>query len=101
MYYQINQLKLIVMYKEFKVVTVSSNTNSFGLRGFICVAKDGHAFQAAAGSINVPKKDTILRIPFLLDREGNPTQSLNYPGGFEIPERLENCPVDVVKEIWN
>ncbi|MDA3780336.1 MAG: hypothetical protein PF487_09005 [Bacteroidales bacterium] len=89
------------MYKEFKVVTVSSNTNSFGLRGFICVARDGDAFQAATNSLDVPKKDMILRMPIIMDKDGKPTNRINYVlGGFEIPEKLDNCPADAVKEIW-
>lgn len=90
------------MFKEFKVVAVSENTNSFGLRGFIAVARDGDAFQAAANSLNVPQKDMVLRMPFLIDVDGNPTKKINYVvGGYEIPEKLDNCPADAVKEIWS
>lgn len=90
-----------MLYKEFKVVTVSKNTNSFGLRGFIAVAKDGDAFEAAANYLNVPKKGSTLQIAHVNDRDGNPTEKCDYGAGYyEIPRQLDKCPADVVKAIW-
>jgi len=44
------------MFKEFKVVAVSENTNSFGLRGFIAVARDGDAFKLQPTVLTFHKK---------------------------------------------
>lgn len=81
--------------KQFKVVAVSSNLNSFGLRGHIFIAKDGEAWQAAASSLSELKKGKVVRVT--LDRNDRP--EFGYLG-FEIPERLPNAPKKVVNEVW-
>lgn len=78
--------------KLFAVVTVSTTTNSFGLRGFIAVAKDGTAFEAAANSLNVPQKGQKLDLAL------TPGGSVNYAArGWEIPRDLPKAPRKVVK----
>ena len=82
--------------KTFKVAAVSSNTNSFGLKSMILVAKDGEAWQVAANSINVKKKGDTITVdaskPFDLEFSAR---------SFEIPERLHpDCPPSAVKEVW-
>ena len=81
-------------YKEFIVASVSSNTNSFGLRGMVLVARDGEAWQVGANDINVKKKGEVLRIP------GRKTARNFAALGFEIPERLKDAPPGVLTEIW-
>lgn len=83
---------------DFKVVTVSSNTNSFGLKQCIMVAKNGTAYKACANSLNIPKAGDVVSIPYI--GEDNPTLSFSHKG-FEIPEELDTCPSDAVIDIWN
>ena len=78
------------MIKQFKVATVSKNTNSFGLHGMILMALDGEAWEVAANSINKKPAGTILNI--------NPNSFASL--GFEIPHQLPNAPDSVVNEVW-
>lgn len=80
--------------KEFKVASVSSNRNSFGLRGMILVARDGEAWQVAANNLNEKKKGTVLRVPTF----GGKADFSHLE--FEVPERLSDAPPGVVKEVW-
>lgn len=85
----------------FKVVAVSANTNSFGLYQCIMIARDGRAYKACASYLNVPKKDSIVNVPAILDASGNPTSRFNFAAlSFEIPEQIETAPEEVVAEIW-
>ena len=81
--------------KAFKVGSVSSNTNSFGLYGMILVGRDGEAWQVGANSINVRRKGTVLAIS-IVGRRGRDFAHL----GFEIPEKLPTTPPGVVDEVW-
>lgn len=88
----------------FKVVARSSNTNSFGLYGIVMVAQNGMAFQAAANSLNAPKRDAIVHIPTTITFEKMRGPKINLcfaSAGFEIPEKLPICPPEAVNEIWN
>ena len=77
--------------KEYKVVTVSSNTNSFGLYGMILIARDGECWEVAANSINVKPKGTVLTV------QGDHWEAF----GFEIPtRRTPNAPQDAIAQIW-
>ncbi len=76
--------------KLFKVVAVSSNTNSFGLHGVIMIAQDGEAWKAAHGQLQLPKQGDTLRI--------DPTAW--GASGFEIPEKLPQPPAEVIAEAW-
>lgn len=88
------------MYSEnFKVVAVSSNSNSFGLRQIVLVAKSGVAFKACASYMNLPKKDSTVNVPVLVKNEivvGYDLAAL----GYELPERMDNCPAPVLAEIF-
>jgi hypothetical protein len=81
--------------KAFKVASVSSNTNSFGLTGMILIARDGEAWQVGANSISVRAKGTIIKVPKL------GTARTFAALSFELPERLPDAPPGVVAEIWN
>ena len=75
--------------KEFKVVAKSSNTNSFGLHQFVVVATDGEAYKLH-GSMYVGKEvgDVVQRTNGVFR-------------GFEMPEKQEDCPEEVLAEIFN
>ena len=78
--------------KQFKVVSVSSNANSFGLRGMILMAADGEAWQVAANHLLVRrhKAGDTLAVP---DHDFTAF-------GFELPEQLPNAPAKVLEQLW-
>lgn len=87
-------------YKErYKVITVSTNTNSFGLYQFVLVSKAGKAFKAHASFLNCPKKDTFIDAPLAIS-----TAKIVKPDftrlGFELIEEQPNVPKNVLKEIF-
>ena len=81
--------------KQFKVASVSDNTNDFGLYGMVLIALDGEAWQVGANSVNVKIKGAVLHV----DVHGDSPAWENF--GFEIPEKLERPPAKVVSEVWN
>jgi hypothetical protein len=82
------------VFKQFKVVAVSENTNSFGLFGVVLVAKDGKAFQAGHSGFLVPSQGSDVLVEVRED-------GLNWArAGFEIPEELKSAPTEVVNEVW-
>ena len=88
------------IFEKFKVVAVSNNTNSFGLRQCVMIAKDGTAYKACANSINVPKQNEVIDIRVILNKKGE-VLDYDFTGrSFEIPERIEDAPKEVVAEVW-
>ena len=85
---------------DFKVVAVSSNTNSFGLFQCVMIAKDGLAYKACANSLNIPKQGDIVSIKFIKKIDGTFSNKLDFAGRFEIPERIEDAPKEVRDEVW-
>lgn len=83
------------MNKQFAVVTLSKNRNSFGLQGFIIMAEDGSAYEAAANDLNVPKQGDRLNLA--TDAKGEP-EFARY--GWEIPRQLPTAPPKVVKSVF-
>lgn len=73
---------------------MSENYNSFGLRGHVMMARDGEAWKAAASDFHRKKQGKVLTV-FCMD-----DCPQWYQLGFEIPERLENAPPNVVAEVW-
>ncbi len=75
---------------QFKVASVSSNANSFGLIGMILISRNGEAWEVAANSLNVKKKGDIIEL-----------SADNFAAkGFEIPRELADAPEAVVKKVW-
>lgn len=94
-----------MLIEKFKVFRVSLNTNSFGLREFYMMAKNGVAYKACANSLNVPKKGETVSIPLIEGKEGvGGFKKIEYnfaAQGFEIPERLKpDAPLEVVNSVW-
>jgi hypothetical protein len=84
------------MHKIFKVAALSSNRNSFGLRGMILIAKDGEAWQVGANHLYCRSVGELVCVPVVGDK------GLSFAGlGFEIPEQLPDAPGAAVAEIWN
>jgi hypothetical protein len=84
-----------IEFKNFRVVSVSDNANSFGLHGHILIAEDGEAWEAGAGTFHGHKKGDTLRLS--ADRDGEYDWAHH---GFEIPRRLPDAPRNVVNEVW-
>jgi hypothetical protein len=84
---------------EFRVVAVSTNTNSFGLRQMILLSKDGHTFNACFNYLNVKQKGESIKGRVHYGNNGQP-YTVIFPGG-ELVERGENAPKDVIKAVWN
>jgi hypothetical protein len=83
------------MKKVFKIASVSSNMNSFGLTGMILIARDGEAWQVGASIHHVRRKGGVVRVPVAGRRDRNFAAL-----GYEIPERLPVAPPPVVAEVW-
>ena len=84
--------------KEFKVVAVSENTNSFGLRQMVMVAKDGSAFRGCFNSLNEKKKDEVI-VGNVTVRDNGEGVRTEFTGG-ELVEKLLSPPLDTIREIW-
>lgn len=79
---------LVESHNRFRVASVSSNTNSFGLRGHVLIAEDGQAFEVAR-STPWFKGQIIVADP------------RNWAAlGCEIPRELAKAPAAVVAEVW-
>ena len=79
---------------RFKVVAVSVNTNTFGLRGVVLLARDGTIYQVGASHLHVPQQGQVINVPGEAD-------NLNWGHvGYEIPERLADAPPAVIAEVW-
>jgi len=85
--------------KQFKVVAVSENTNSFGLKQMYMVAKDGSAFRACFNSLNVKQKDEVINGSVTVDDNGKELRT-EFVGG-ELCEKLLSPPLETVRAIWN
>jgi hypothetical protein len=80
--------------KVFKVVSVSGNRNSFGLKGMILIAPDGETWEVAASEINCKTQGECVRVPVV-------GRIRTFAAlGFEIPKRLPDAPADVVAAVW-
>lgn len=81
--------------KPFKVASVSSNRNDFGLTGMILIAADGEAWQVGANDFNRRRKGEVIHVPV----SGLAGRNFGF-FGFEVPEPLPTAPIGVVGEVW-
>lgn len=79
--------------KTFKVVAVSKNHNSFGLKGHIVMSKDGECWEIAGNHLNEKKRGELLTVN--LNQNNIPNFS-----GFEIPRKLDNAPKHIREEVF-
>ena len=86
--------------KDFKVVAVSLNTNSFGLHNVIMVAKDGEAWQCGASYLNVPKEGATLSLRFSEKAPGVMDKYPQFPFFCEIPERKPDPPKELLTKFF-
>jgi hypothetical protein len=84
--------------EQFKVVAVSDNTNSFGLRQVVLVAKSGVVYKACKTDQFCPKKDDVVSIP--VEQHGHYTSHNFTAAGYELPERMKDAPKEILDEIF-
>ena len=92
-------LKPETMVLEFKVVAVSENTNSFGLRQMYMIGRKGEAYKGCFNYLNVKKEGEVINAIVRLDMETGEIKEAEFVGG-ELVERLPDAPEMVVKEAW-
>jgi hypothetical protein len=87
--------------KLFLLVTVSSNTNSFGLRNHVFLARDGQAFEAARadGDYHRRQFEKGKQYPFTVGDGDDILLGLVYDR-FEIPHILPKAPASVINEAF-
>jgi hypothetical protein len=92
--------------KVFRVACIAGNTNSFGLRGYILVAKDGEAWEVAVcDDYRSPKRDKDYNVPSCdarllaaVSRKTPDMQTADWFSsmGWEVPRRLLQAPQALV-----
>lgn len=85
--------------KDFKVVAVSENSNSFGLKQMIMVAKDGMAYKGCFNSLNIKNKGEIISGTVTINENKEELNTM-FNGG-ELVEKLLSPSLEVIREIWN
>lgn len=90
------------MQKLIKVVSISSNANSFGLKGHVLVAKDGEAWEVGRSAYTTEpyKVGDIITVEYPDTMKPEARSPLWYRGGFEIPRKLDTCPPKLLKQFW-
>jgi len=78
----------------FRLVAISSNTNSFGLNNFVFMARTGEAW-AGMKSAQYARQKVGNEFSFNHDR----ARGLGSMG-FECPGQLPNAPAHVIEEIF-
>jgi len=80
---------------KLKVVALSSNRNSFGLRNMIMIGDNGQGWQAAANDLNLKPRNTVLTVP-----EGQSIPTFLTLQSFEIPSQLADPPAELLADVW-
>jgi hypothetical protein len=91
-------LKPETMVLEFKVISVSENTNSFGLKQMVMVGRKGEAYKGCFNYLNVKKRGEIIHGIVTLNDDAE-IKCVEFTG-VELVQRIEDAPEDVLKEIW-
>ncbi len=75
---------------EYKVVAVSSNCNSFGLKSHVVLSRKGEGWSILANDLNEKKHGDIITV-----------QGSNFSAlGFECPTQLPHADEKAIKEVW-
>lgn len=88
----------------FRVAAVSSNHNSFGLRGHVLVSRTGLACELALSDLNSKPRGTRVRVPVSrIHVSGKPdalaSAAARHLHG-EIPRDLPKAPAKIAREVW-
>jgi len=82
---------------DFKVVTVSKNTNSFGLSKMILMSQEGFTCSGLFNYLNVKKQGDIVQVECTV--VGGVLMRVSLCGG-EYSMVEENAPIEVIEEVW-
>lgn len=93
-------LKPETMVLEFKVIAVSQNTNSFGLKQMFMVGRQGETYKGCFNYLNVKEEGQIMKGITTLNEDTGEIKRVEFTGG-ELVERLPDAPEMVIKEAWN
>lgn len=82
---------------EFKVVAISSNTNSFGLRQMVLLSRSGLAYKACFNSLNVKNVNEIINgVATFSDGK---VISVAFVGG-ELVQKIRKPSKDIIYDAW-
>ena len=94
----------MIPHKAFKVASVSTNPNSFGLFGHVMIAEDGESWQVgrtrSEGYPNLWERGEVIEVPLMNDPVRHITRPAWEEAQCEIPQRLADAPANVVAETW-
>jgi hypothetical protein len=86
--------------KEFKVVAVSENNNSFGLRQMIVVARDGETYKVCSNSLNVRDVNEIIPMTIFTHPITHIDIRRTFDGNYELQQKQEDCSASMLSLIW-
>jgi len=79
-----------------RCVTISKNSNSFGLRHCIFVADDGSVVAAASNQLNLPRVGEVVEFKA---EPGGWGRYATYRRSWELPEVLPQMPADMARRV--
>ena len=82
--------------KEFRVLEVSTNANSFGLKGHLMVAEDGTAYEVARSICAQPQWEKGFSVCAQFKNGGWDFSR----HGVELPRQLPNAPAQVIAQVF-
>ena len=85
--------------KEFKVVAVSTNTNSFGLYQMIVMARDGQTYKTCANQYNVSKQGDIIRMKKHIHPASGRLISESFDN-HELTEQVSPADDEIINDVW-
>lgn len=90
-----------------RVAVISSNTNTFGLRGHVLITDDKQAFQVGLNHLNKLELNQIIRLTWAdanweaqTDKQAAILSELVRALSCEIPSQLQEPPPPVFQEAW-
>lgn len=86
---------------RLKVLTVSKNTNSFGLKSMILLADNAQGYQALTNEINLRPAGTFLNVDTSNTTEELAIRSHLIRCGYECITRLPDVPFVVARQAFD
>lgn len=85
---------------DFKVFRKSENTNSFGLRQYFLMDKEGRAYKSHASMHYEKNVGDVIQSKRVFDDETHEEKGESFVG-HEMTKRLKpDAPKDVIEEVW-
>jgi hypothetical protein len=85
--------------KYFAVITVSKNTNSFGLYRIVLLALDGDAYEVDYNQVIPLERGNIVRQISTLNEEGEIVEKY-WDKNFENPRQIKQAPKLLAETFW-